>query len=120
MKKVTETTVITAKGAELKVFIEDGAVKVGTPIGVLGVVSVFCPRGNVLAMTYRAGDKKMVSELKTGGAMVRAMLNCVSKPGRELYVQTEENEFFQAEGFGTVFEVVESSTDRVFAAYKYN
>ena len=61
--------------------------KVETPVGTMTVESVYSPRGNVKVMTYSNDGKKMQSEIKSGSAMLAAMLNCVKKEGRDLYIE---------------------------------
>lgn len=119
MKKVTEAKVVTAKGAELKVFVDHGYVKVETPAGIMRVESIYSPRGNVKVMTYSLDGKRRASELASGAAMVNAVLNCYAKEGRDLYIEESVGEFQGAE-FGDTFMITESADEYYTAAYKYN
>jgi len=117
MIKITETTVKTQKGAEMRVFIDAGTIKVETPIGVMQVTLV--SRDGI---DYQNGEKKMSSNIKEGLVMARAMFNSVQKADRDLFI-SEDNYFnLNLEGvaeFGTPFEIVEESGKRWGAAYKY-
>ena len=123
MKTLTHTKAVRKKdNVELEICIKNKRVFVISPINDEGASQLLdtIPADKKIVVDFFNGPATFV--LKTGFGTVNALFNTVKKHGRELVVFESDDEHLSEmwnSELGTSFEVVNSSTDRMWCAYRY-
>ena len=117
--KLFTCEVLTEAGNLISLYFEEGKV---VAEGAGKKIDVVSANKYAKTITIRKDGKEGIIRLKKGAAHAETMMAAVYKPGRQLYMFNSDDLAWEASKtveFGSRFESVDSSNDRIECAYKY-